>query len=54
MMKEYDSEPDDDYTTCENMVHSYLGEANADHHTSPLNKSKSPLLAQLATKYLTP
>jgi len=35
MMKEYDSELDDDYTTCEKMVHS-LGEPNADRHSSPL------------------
>ena len=36
IIKEYDSELDDDYTTCEKMVHSYLGEPNADRHSSPL------------------
>ena len=35
MMKENDSEPDDDYTTCEKMVHCCLGEPNADYRSNP-------------------
>jgi len=59
IIKEYDSEPDDDYTACEKMVHSYLGEPNADRHSNPLqywkkNELQYPLLAQLARKYLAP
>ena len=59
MMKENDSEPDDDYITCEKMVHCYLGEPNVDRQSNPLqywkhNKLQYPLLAQLARKYLAP
>jgi len=31
-----DSEPDDDYTTCEKMVDSYIADPKADRHSSPL------------------
>jgi len=57
LIKWNDSEPDDDYTACEKMVLSYIGEPKADHHSSPLqywkNKLQYPLLVQLARKYLT-
>jgi len=59
LMKEYDIEPDDDYTTCEKIVHNYLGDPNPDRHSSPfigrrINHSLFYLYNWLESTYLTP